>query len=290
MAPPSKPWFRFYTEALADRKLRRLRPEQRWLWVAVLGAARMSRVPGALYVGEDDPMTAEDLADVAAMPVKDVIVGMAAFVEAGMVDVNEHDAWVVCRWMERQFESDVSTKRTQKHRSMERSIAVPETAKEQPMERPQNTETEAETEEERLTPDRAAEPAPKPTARAVVDDAGFDEFWSSYPRRDGVRIGKAKAKAQWSRIPVSKRPAVMAALHAYAAFCTKTERFPKDAERWLPRWQEWADAADGATPEATRSADPERPTRIRNGVREVFSPGAGWCAERAPRELVDFEQ
>lgn len=281
MAPPPKPWFRFYTEALADRKLRRLRPDHRWLWVAVLGAARMSRVPGALYVGDGDPMTAEDLADVAAMPVKDVIVGMTAFVEAGMVDVNEHDAWVVCRWMERQFESDVSTKRTRKHRSMERSIGVPGTPKEQPKERPQKTETETEA-EITPSPDRCAEPdAP---GSAVVEDDGFDEFWARYPRRNGVRVGKAAAHRAWKRIAAGKRPDVMRALDVYAKGCGE---YPKDAERWLRPgvWDEWLTVAS----DVPRPADPERPTRIRNGVREVFSPGAGWCAEARPRELADFE-
>lgn len=279
MAPPSKPWFRFYTEALSDRKLRRLKPEHRWLWVAVLGAARMSCKPGSLYVGDGDPMTVDDLADIAAMPVKDVRAGMTAFVEAGMVDVDEHDAWVVCRWTERQFESDVSTHRTRKHRSMERSIAVPETVTEQPMERPQKTETDTDTKTLPLEPVSA--PPVEPLEPAVVEDDGFDEFWSKYPRRNGVRVGKQAAHKAWKRLPKSKRGDVLRALDAYASSCGE---YPKDAERWLRPgvWDEWL------TPAAAPIVE-DRTVRVRNGVRERFIPGAGWCAETRPRELADWE-
>ena len=196
MAPKPKPWFRFYTEALSDRKLRRLRPEHRWLWVAVLGTARMSRTPGALYVGELDPMSAEDLADIAALPVKDVRSGMAAFVESGMLNVDPQGAWVVARWNDRQFESDLSTERTQKHRSKERSIDVPGTVIEQPKEQPQKTETEADTETEKTPlPLVLAEPPskdPKPVAYAPE----FEEFWRIYPRRESKpNAAKAFTKA-----------------------------------------------------------------------------------------------
>jgi len=134
MAPPSRPWFRFYTEALYDRKLRRLKPEQRWLWVAVLGAARQSSRPGHLLVSDDEPMEAEDLADIAAMPAEDVERTLPLFDRAGMIHRDpESGAWVVTNWGDRQFESDNTTARTRRHRakersmerSMERSIAVP---------------------------------------------------------------------------------------------------------------------------------------------------------------------
>ena len=50
------------------------------LLCAAMTWACLQRRPGALYVGELDPMSAEDLADIAALPVKDVRPGMAAFV------------------------------------------------------------------------------------------------------------------------------------------------------------------------------------------------------------------
>lgn len=123
-----RPWFRFYVEAVHDRKLRRLKPEQRWLFVACLAAARSSCAPGWLLVGEDDPMGWDDLADYAGMPVASVRAGVEALCSAGVLGWDEpSDAWFVPSWDKRQYESDVSTERTRKHRGKERSNDVPET-------------------------------------------------------------------------------------------------------------------------------------------------------------------
>lgn len=131
MAPPKRPWFRFYTEALTDPKLRRLTPAQRWLWVAVLGAARQSPTPGVLMLTESEPLTCGDLADLAGMPEKATREGLGRLEELGLVAVDDDGAWSVPKWNDRQFESDDTTARTRKHRQgnnetplMERSNAV----------------------------------------------------------------------------------------------------------------------------------------------------------------------
>lgn len=278
MAPPKKPWFRFYTEALGDRKLRRLAPETRWLFVACLGAARMSPKPGTLLVSEGERMLEEDIVDIACMTAGAVRRGLSSLLTAGLLDRDADGCLFVPKWHERQFESDVSTDRTRKHRSMERSITVPGTH--------QNTETDTEAEKERSSPDRLAgidtPPTPPPAASAADD--GFDEFWSQYPRRDGVKVGKAKAHIAWRRIPEAKRPDAMRALAAYVASGVT----PKDAERWLRPgvWDEWL-RDDVVTTTPTPAAD-TRTIRIRDGIREVFIPGAGWCKDAAPA-LEDFE-
>lgn len=124
MPRPIRPWFRFYVEAVHDRKLRRLRPEVRWLFVACLAAARQSPRPGVLLVGANDPMDAADLADYAALPVRTVAAGMAALERVGVV-VRDDSTWVVPSWQARQFESDDVTKRTAKHRSQQEGRNVP---------------------------------------------------------------------------------------------------------------------------------------------------------------------
>lgn len=121
MAPPKRPWFRFYTEALTDPKLRRLTPAQRWLWVAVLGAARQSPTPGWLLLTEEEPLSARDLSDLAGVAVKATKDGLAAMERLGLVEHSD-GIWRVCKWDDRQFESDDTTKRTAKHRTKERSI------------------------------------------------------------------------------------------------------------------------------------------------------------------------
>lgn len=153
MARPARPWFRLYVEALHDRKLRRLTPSQRWLWVAVLGAARMSCRPGVLLVSERQPMDEHDLADIAAMPVRDVARALPLFAKAGLIERDgTGDAWRVVKWDDRQYESDNVTERTRKLRS-KRSVGTP-------LERsngdgtmfegtPPDTETDTETETDR---------------------------------------------------------------------------------------------------------------------------------------------
>lgn len=118
MAPPKKPWFRFYVEACGDRKLRRLKPEHRWLFVACMAAARQSPEPGVLLVG-NKPMDCDDLADFAGMTRRQVRDGMAALSQedTAMVAYDESSgAWWLPRFAERQYESDSSTKRTRRLR------------------------------------------------------------------------------------------------------------------------------------------------------------------------------
>lgn len=151
MPRKSMPWFRFYVEAVHDRKLRRLKPEIRWLFVACLAAARQSPEPGWLMVGEDDPMDWDDLSDFAGMTRKQVEVGTDALTDAGVLAFDlARSAWHIPSWDDRQYESDSSTSRTQKHRSkkgegttLERSKDVPRNADETPKERLRSvTETE----------------------------------------------------------------------------------------------------------------------------------------------------
>lgn len=121
MAPKPKPWFRVYVEVMRDRKLRRLKPEHRWLWIGVLSAARESPVPGELRLSDGDPVTAEDLADIAALTFRQVKDGLQAFAGSNMITTSEGVITVVA-WGARQYESDTSTQRANrsKQRRMER--------------------------------------------------------------------------------------------------------------------------------------------------------------------------
>lgn len=125
MSPPRKPWFRFYSEAISDPKIRRLKPEQRWLWVAVLALARQSPEPGLLLLTADQPLGAAEVADAAALPLKATTAGLAELVNLGLLE-RDGDVWSVRKWAERQYESDTSTERVKKfrQRSMKRSIGV----------------------------------------------------------------------------------------------------------------------------------------------------------------------
>lgn len=133
MPRPVRPWFRVYTEVLHDRKLRRLKPEHRWLFIACLAIARQSPQPGTLLVGDGDPVDERDIADMAAMDLRVVKAGMRALISAGVLERGSGEDpddksrgsssevvekfFTVPAWKERQYESDNITTRTRKHRS-----------------------------------------------------------------------------------------------------------------------------------------------------------------------------
>lgn len=159
MAPRKRPWFRFYVEAVYDRKLRRLPPAQRWLWVVVLAMARQSPEPGTLLVAVGEPVTDEDLADAAGMRISDVRRGLSAMESIGLITKWEpFSPRVVVNWSARQYESDDVTSRTRRHRSTSTDTDNG-TFHEVPMERSRNgdaradgTPPETETENRDRTP------------------------------------------------------------------------------------------------------------------------------------------
>lgn len=108
MPRPKKPWFRVYVEMVRDKKMRRLTPAQRWLWVVMMAAARESPIPGVLMLSETEALTAQDLASAADVKLKDVedaipkLMGPLEMLERDPV----YDAWFIPSWWERQFESD----------------------------------------------------------------------------------------------------------------------------------------------------------------------------------------
>ena len=141
-------WLRLYTEIRSDRKLRRLSPAQRWLWVVILTIAKESPRPGCLLLSEGVPVTVEDLADDAAIPLDEVKSGVEAFMSQKMLG-QSGDVYCLVNWDKRQFVSDGSTERVQKHRQKKRQnetlqkrfSAVTETPPETDY-RQQTTETE----------------------------------------------------------------------------------------------------------------------------------------------------
>ena len=75
-------------------------------------------------------------------------------------------------------------------------------------------------------------------------------FWPIWPRRHGRRVGKKAALARWLKLSVNQQRQAVKGAQAYAAHCTSSKSYPKDAERWLRDrlWEEWM-VDDPAPPE-----------------------------------------
>lgn len=128
-----------------------------------------------------------------------------------------------------------------------------------------------------------SERPPKPSVEPSrnhhsCDESGFDEFWSAYPPRNGKRIGKAPALAQWRKLSAKKRATAMKGVVPYAAHCRTSTQFAKDAVRWLRDglYEEWASeevtvaVAPPPAPMPVYVADEKRPD-WQSGLRHLQS-------------------
>ncbi len=231
MPRPARPWFRAYVEMFHDPKIRRLAPAQKWLWVAVMGAARESCEPGRLVIAAGVPMTESDLADYAGMRRPDVIDGLELMFKLGLV-VDEDGTWVVPKFAERQYESDNVTARTAKHRSKERNGNDVGTFQPRSQEHVRNTpETETETETDKTLSVSRAEPF----------DTDFEIWWLEYPRK----IAKAEARKVYRarRREGIEHSRLMAAVGNYKqAKFGEDPKFIKHGASFLAKdgpWSEW---------------------------------------------------
>lgn len=111
-------WFRFYSETIRDSKIRRVARKANQspahvigVWSILLSMASESSQRGTIALG-DNPVTLDDIEDVTGCNVSETLhemlqVGMLAF---------DGTVYSIPAWGKRQYESDNSTKRVQKHR------------------------------------------------------------------------------------------------------------------------------------------------------------------------------
>jgi len=74
------------------------------------------------------------------------------------------------------------------------------------------------------------------------------DFWERYPKRDGKRVGRKQARAQWEKLSADDRHLAVVAVGNYAAAAADPQVFcpVKDPWRWLrdrlfDDWQEPAE-------------------------------------------------
>lgn len=153
-------WFRFYSETIRDGKIRRVARKAGetplhviGVWSVLLSIASESQQRGTLLLG-NDPVTVDDIEDVTGCNVSETLQEM---IQVGMLAF-DGEVYSIPAWGKRQYESDNSTPRVQKHRQNKKQS---ETLQERFRNAPE-TETEAytETETESLCMDEAPSNAP----------------------------------------------------------------------------------------------------------------------------------
>ena len=99
----------------------------------------------------------------------------------------------------------------------------------------------------------------EPSSPAPQDDVDeeFEKFWKAYPRRNGKRIGKAKAAAVWKRMANTKRQRAHVAVAHYRKACDQGLTIAADAHRWL-RDETFEDWQTPATPGPQNGRDPRQ--------------------------------
>jgi hypothetical protein len=184
------PWFRLYTEAVDDEKLRLLAFEDRWHFVALL----CCKGQGVLDEKNKDLMLRK-VGVKLGLQVREVEEVARRLSEVGLVDKNTLQPLA---WDARQRVSDVSTMRVRKLRKGKKDDSAEEKQQDAHLKRDvtvsetdpdTDTETETDAEEDKKTPSGGA-----PHAR---DASRFGEFWTVWPevrKRD-----KKRAAAIWAR-------------------------------------------------------------------------------------------
>ena len=120
------PWFRLYSEAHDDRKIAHTARDTGLsktlvlgTWVSLLCLANQSPERGLLLVGANIPYTLQELAAEIGPDEQQFGMILASFEKFGMVG-QSGGIYYITQWTKRQFSSDSSTKRVQRHREKKR--------------------------------------------------------------------------------------------------------------------------------------------------------------------------
>lgn len=129
----SNPWFRMYSEAVDDEKLRLIAFEDRWHFVAIL----CLKCQGVLDAGDDQKMLQRKVAVKLGLQLRELEAVELRLQEVGLIG----EGFQPIAWDNRQYKSDTSAERTRAYRErMKRHRDVTVTAQET------DTDTDTETE------------------------------------------------------------------------------------------------------------------------------------------------
>ena len=143
-------WFRMYTDAVDNPKLRLLAFEDRWHYVAICCLQR-----SGLLDNQNDAILDRKIAVKLGLQVRDLDEVKRRLIEVNLIA----DNWKPIGWDERQYESDSSAERTRRYRERKRHSDVTVT--------PPDTDTESDTDRTPSASLRARKRAPEDFAVSV---------------------------------------------------------------------------------------------------------------------------
>jgi len=186
------PWFRMYTEAVDDEKLRLLAFEDRWHYVAIL----CLKGQGLLDDGSDHQLRLRKVAVKMGVQLRELDEIARRLSEVGLIDQNTLQP---VKWNTRQFRSDSSRERVQKHRESQKNQQDKD-AKQACNVTVTPSETDTETDTDKEDKRKTAKRFVPPTVDQVrdyckqrnnaVDAKRFVDFYES----KGWVVGKTKMK------------------------------------------------------------------------------------------------
>ena len=236
---PNMPWFRFYSETLNDRKIRRLctatgltKATVIGTWSIILAMANDSPERGKLKISDDLWVTQDEIREETGLEPMDYNSLMGGFFLLGMLDTESGtENIVVSNWDGRQFKSDHSSPRVAKHRAekkrqeeeqAEQDCNVTPALQEQPSgvidtEADTDTELEKETDSEvEKDPFVASAPAQAITTLAnyqMIRLAYINEFPDKAVPRPNTKslVSKVRTRMKYAHFADSWLPALVRA-------------------------------------------------------------------------------
>lgn len=182
------PWFRMYSEAVDDEKLRLLAFEDRWHFVALL----CCKCAGVL--DSDDPLLRRKLAVKLGLGIRELDEVARRLSEVDLIDF---ETMQPLHWEERQFQSDSSTDRVKAYRErMKREGNVSVTAQDTDT----DTDTETDTENKTKAPAKPARFDPLKIALPECITAGAWAEWIAYRRSRKLTVSEKTMNAQVAKL------------------------------------------------------------------------------------------
>ena len=198
------PWFRFYFEALRDRKLDRAcimskQPKYAILgmWVSMLCMAADSPQRGKLLLTGDEPVTEEEIAYEIGMDPLTIASILKVFQKLNMITISS--CIEITNWHERKKMSDSGAERQRRFRARKKAETTANSESNETVTLPERDSNDLDKIREDKIREDKIRATPKPSVAPTTDDAAYKiimDVWSAWRTASG---------ASWPNDPAKQR-------------------------------------------------------------------------------------